>query len=159
VSSTPEDGAIPVSVGADVAAALTVNGKLFELAPPGFTTLTADVPAVPGNVTVACSVLESTKLVETTDPPKTMLAPETKFEPNTVRAIEVLAVPLEGETPLTDGTGVVTVMVTLAELPPPGPALTTWTVCDPAEVDPGRVKPSAESFTKVVATGAASRRT
>lgn len=98
--------------------AVIVNVAEFDVAPPGFVTLTLTVPALP-RVTVPPSSVVPRYSVLIGVPPKLILAPLTKFEPATTKPTVVKAVPLAGEMPLTVGAEAISCNVAVA-VPPPG---------------------------------------
>jgi hypothetical protein len=108
-----------------------------EVPPPGagLVTVTGNVPTVAISAVVIAAVtwVELTKVVILADPLKFTVAPLTKFVPVTVRVNAAPpAVALEGERAVIAGTGLLTVSVWVALVPPPGVGFVTLTLTDPA---------------------------
>jgi hypothetical protein len=128
VPGTPADGLIDVSVGGCSGggpAGVIWNVAAPEVVPSGFVTVTGTGPAVPPNVTDAVSVPKFTNVVATGTPPNLIVAPDMKFEPDTVKAIVVLTTPDGGVRAEIAGGGNVTFNVTAFDDPPPGTGFTT----------------------------------
>jgi hypothetical protein len=102
----------------------TVNGNAFDVAPPGFVTVTGNVPAVTKVNEAAIWVLFATD-ASTVLEPNVTLAPGRKLLPVSVTPIVDPVVPDAGEILLNVGAGFVSVRLTVPEVPPPGAGLTT----------------------------------
>jgi hypothetical protein len=110
---------------------------VLDVPPPGgeFTTVTEAVPAVAMSAAEmeAISLVRLENVVVRGDPFQCTFEPETKLEPFTVRVkAGPPAVALLGEIELIAGTGLLTVNVFEADVPPPGPRFVTVTLIVPA---------------------------
>jgi hypothetical protein len=134
-----EVGAIEVTVGTGLFAAVTVNVCAFEVPPPGagFTTVTAAVPVALTSAAriVTVSVVLEIKVVARGEPFQSTVALETKLEPSTVSVKPELPAAVEtGEIEVVIGAGFKTVNVCALEVPPPGAGFTTVIAFVPANV-------------------------
>ena|ERR1700730_5460407 len=116
---------------------LMLKVKALEVPPPGavFTTVTFAVPAVLMSLagTVAVSLMLLTNVVANFAPFHSTEDVETKFDPLTVSVkVAPPAKALVGESVVAFGTGLLTVKVAGAEVPPPGAGLLTVTLTVPA---------------------------
>ncbi len=104
-----------VGIGLFTTGASTSKNTLFEVMPPGFVTLTLNTPAEL-SVTGADKVVELMNEVGRPDPPKLIVAPLMKFDPETAIVTWVPCSPDVGEISPITGTGFEICMVNAAEV-------------------------------------------
>jgi hypothetical protein len=144
-----DDGDRPLITGGGGVPEVAVKKNVFEVKPPGFTTVTGTFPAGAGTVTLAVSALALTNVVATALPLNRMVAPLTKLDPVTVKVSVVSTVPDAGERPVTTGAAPLTVKEAAFEGPPPGPRFVTTTEACPGAVSAGMENVIVVELTKL----------